>query len=90
MAVHKYAVALKEERDRLISHRANLQQRVEELKPLLTQLRNVKRCVDIAMQDEEPEFPSIMERLEKDSQEQLAQQQREEEKQSHDKNNPHL
>ena len=61
------------------------------MKPLLTQLRNVKRCVDIAMQDEEPEYPSIIERLEKDSQEQLTQQQREEEqKQSHDKKNPHL
>ena len=85
------AAVLKEESDRLISHRANLQQRAENMKPLLAQLRNVKRCVDIAMQDEEPEYPSIIERLEKDSQEQLTQQQREEEqKQSHDKKNPHL
>ena len=85
------AAALKEESDRLNAHRANLQQRAEELKPLLTQLRTVKRCVDIAMQDEEPEYPSIMERLEKDSQEQFTQQQREEEqKHSHDKKNPHL
>jgi len=84
------AVALKEERDRLISHRANLQQSAEEMKPLLAQLRNVKRCVDIAMQDEEPEYPSIVERLEKDSQEQLAQQQQEEQKHPHDKKNPHL
>ena len=47
-------------------------------------------CVDIAMQDAETEYPSIMERLEKDSQEQLAQQQREEQKHPHDKKNPHL
>jgi hypothetical protein len=85
------AAALKEESDRLISHRANLQLRAENMKPILTQLRNVKRCVNIAIQDEEPEYPSIMERLEKNSQEQLAQQQREEgQKQSHDKKNPHL
>ena len=84
------AAALKEESERLNAHRANLQQRVEELKPLLIQLRNVKRCVDIAIQDEEPEYPSIMEKLEKDSQEQLTQQQQEEQKHPHDKKNPHL
>ena len=84
------AVALKEESDRLNAHRANLQQKAENMKPLLTQLRNVKRCVNIAMQDEEPEYPSIMERLEKDSQEQLTQQQQEEQKHPHNKKNPHL
>ena len=85
------AAVLKEESDRLIAHRANLQQRAENMKPLLTQLRNVKRCVDIAIQDEEPEYPSIMEKLEKDSQEQLTQRQREEEqKQSRNQKKPHL
>ena len=84
------AAALKEESDRLNAHRVNLQQRAENMKPLLAQLRNVKRCVDIAVQDEEPEYPSIIERLEKDSQEQLTQQQQEEQKHPHDKKNPHL
>ena len=85
------AAVLQEESDRLISHRVNLQQRAENMKPLLAQLRNVKRCVEIAMQDEEPEYSSIMERIEKDSQEQLTQWQREEEqKQSRNQKNPHL
>lgn len=84
------AAILKEESDRLIAHRARLQQRAEEMKPFLSQIRNVKHCVDIAIQDEKTEYSSIMERLEKDSQEQLAQQQQEEQKHSHDKKNPHL
>ena len=90
-SVQMDAAALKEESDRLIAHRARLQQRAEEMKPFLSQIRNVKHCVDIAIQDEEPEYSSIMKRLEKDSQEQLTQQQRyEEQKQSHDTKNPHL
>ena len=84
------AAILKEESDRLIAHRARLQQRAEEMKPFLSQIRNVKHCVDIAIQDEKTEYSSIMERLEKDSQEQLAQQQQEEQKHPHDKKNPHL
>ena len=59
--------ALAEESNRLISHRASLQQRVEEMKPILSQLRNVKRCVEIAIEDEEPEYPSIMAQLGKDT-----------------------
>ena len=60
------------------------------MKPFLSQIRNVKHCVDIAIQDEKTEYSSIMERLEKDSQEQLTQQQQEEQKHPHNKKNPHL
>ena len=84
--------ALKAESDRLTVHRAKLQKKLEEIKPILDQLRNVQHCVDIAMKDEEPEYPSIKERLEKDSQDQLAQQRKreEEQRQSRDKKNPYL
>ena len=77
-SVQVNVATLKEESDRLNAHWAKLQQRAEEMKPFLSQLRNVKHSVDIAIQDEEPEYSSIMKRFEKDSQEQLVQQKQEE------------
>ena len=69
--------ALKAESERLAAHRVKLQKKLEEIKPILDQLRNVQHCVDIAIQDEEPEYPSILEQLERANQERLAQQQAE-------------
>lgn len=69
--------ALKAESERLTAHRAKLQKKLEEIKPILDQLRNVQHCVDIAIRDEEPEYPSILEQLERTNQERLVQQQAE-------------
>ena len=64
--------ALKAESDKLTAHRVKLQKKLEEIKPILDQLRNVQHCVDVAIRDEEPEYSSIMEQLEKANQERLA------------------
>ena len=69
--------ALKAESERLAAHRVKLQKKLEEIKPILDQLRNVQHCVDVAIQDEEPEYSSILEQLERASQERLARQQAE-------------
>ena len=69
--------ALEAESERLAAHRVKLQKKLEEIKPILDQLRNVQHCVDVAIQDEEPEYPSILEQLERANQERLAQQQAE-------------
>ena len=69
--------ALKAESERLTVHRVKLQKKLEEIKPILDQLRNVQRCVDVAIQDEEPEYLSILEQLERVNQEHLAHQQAE-------------
>ena len=71
------AAALKAESERLTAHRVKLQKKLEEIKPILEQLRNVQHCVDVAIQDEEPEYSSILEQLERASQERLARQQAE-------------
>ena len=71
------AAALKAENERLTAHRAKLQKKLEEIKPILDQLRNVQHCVDVAIRDEEPEYPSILEQLERTNQERLVQQQAE-------------
>ncbi len=72
--------ALKAESDRLTAHRAKLQKKLEDIKPILDQLRNVQHCVDVAIQDEEPEYPSILEQLEWANQERLTRKQAEQAK----------
>ena len=69
--------ALKAESERLTAHRAKLQKKLEDIKPILDQLRNVQHCVDVVIRDEEPEYPSILEQLERANQERLARQQAE-------------
>ena len=68
------AAALQAESERLTAHRAKLQKKLEDIKPILDQLRSIQHCVDIAMKDEEhePEYPSILEQLERANQEQLS------------------
>lgn len=66
--------ALKAESDRLTAHRVKLQKKLEEIKSILDQLRNVQHCVDVAIRDEEPGYSSIMEQLEQANQERIAQQ----------------
>ena len=68
------AAALQAESERLTAHRAKLQKKLEDIKPTLDQLRNVQHCVDIVERDEEPDFPSILEQLERTSIEQNSQQ----------------
>ena len=58
------AAVLQSEHERLTAHQAKLETKLEGIKPILDQLRNVKRCVDMAMRDAEREFPSILEQLE--------------------------
>jgi hypothetical protein len=102
MEVHGSTVVdpatLKVESERLIAHRAKLQDKLEPMKPLLGTLHFVKRCVDAVIEDQQP--PSIMAQLEAVKQQDEAQRQaRQEEnqrrqyeqnKEEQNKSNTHL
>jgi hypothetical protein len=84
MKVHGSTVVdpatLKVESERLIAHRAKLQNKLEPMKPLLGTLHFVKRCVDAVIEDQQP--PSIIAQLEAAKQQDEAQRQaRQEEEQ---------
>jgi hypothetical protein len=72
--------ALKAESERLTVHRAKLQDKLEPMKPLLSALHFVKRCVDVVIEDQQP--PSIIAQLEAAKQQDEARRQaRQEEEQ---------
>ena len=55
--------ALKAERKKLTLERQEMQEKLEAMKPDLDQLRDVRRCVDRAIQDQEPEHLGLKEQL---------------------------